>query len=145
MSYSKILVPIAPGHGEEADRAMEVARSLLSPDGSITVITVIEQLPGYLGADVYSLEPTADERQGAAAKKVVAEFGGADIEVVTKHGHPARSILTVAQENAHDCIVIASAQPGWQHLLLGSTASGVVRHAHCSVHVLRAPVDVNGS
>lgn len=139
MSYSKILVPIAPGHGDEAGRAMKVARSLMGPDASITVIAVIEELPLYLGADVYALEPSVDERQRAAAEEVVTEFGGADVDVIIKHGHPTRTILNVAEESAHDCVVIASSQPGWHHLLLGSTASGVVRHAHCSVHVLRSP------
>ncbi|MFK5644902.1 universal stress protein [Ornithinimicrobium sp. LYQ121] len=137
MSYSKILVPIAPGHGDEAGRAMEVARSLLSPDGSITVIAVLEELPGYLTAEVYTLEPTVEESQRAIAKEMVDEFDAPDVEVVIRAGHAARTILDLAKESAHDCIVIASSQPGWQHFLLGSTASGVVRHAHCSVHVLR--------
>lgn len=55
---------------------------------------------------------------------------------VVKHGHPARAIVNLAQEEGHDCIVIPS-PAHWHHLRLGSTAAGVVRHAHCSVHVLR--------
>lgn len=137
MSYSKILVPIAPGYGDEAGRAMEVARSLLSPDGSLTVISVLEELPRYLTAEVYSLQPPIEESQRAVAEQTVDEFGAPDVEVVIRIGHAARTILDMTKEGAHDCIVIASSQPGWQHFLLGSTASAVVRHAHCSVHVLR--------
>ncbi|MGC5583805.1 universal stress protein [Ornithinimicrobium sp. W1665] len=138
MSYSKIMVPVAPDHGPEAGRAMEVARSLLSPGGRITVLSVIEELPRYLTADIYSIGPVVVEKERAVADAVKEEFGGApDVTVVTRIGHGARTILDLAEDGGHDCIVIASAQPGWQHTLMGSTASGVVRHAHCSVHVLR--------
>lgn len=142
MSYSKILVPVVPGHGGETARAMEVARSLLSPDGSITVVTVLEDLPRYLSGDAYTVEPLVEESQRAAADQVVQEFRGSDVEVVVRHGHPARAIVSLAQEAGHDCVVIASRQPDWHHLVLGSTAAGVVRHAHCSVHVVR---DAGGS
>ncbi|WP_170501927.1 universal stress protein, partial [Ruegeria atlantica] len=36
-----------------------------------------------------------------------------------------------------DCIVLASHKPGMKDFFLGSTAALVVRHARCSVHVLR--------
>lgn len=137
MSYSKILVPVVPGHGDETARAMEVARSLLSPEGSITVVTVLEDLPRYLSGDVYTFEPVVEEGQRAAVDQVVQEFSGSDVEVVVRHGQPAHAIVDLAQEHGHDCIVIASRQPDWHHLVLGSTAAGVVRHAHCSVHVVR--------
>lgn len=139
MSYSKILVPVAPGHGDEAARAMQVARSLLSPGGGITVVTVLEDFPGYIAADVYALQPAIEESQQEAVQAIVDEFGGSDVEVVTLNGHPARSIVELATTEGYDCIVIPSAQPGWEHFLLGSTASGVVRHARCSVHVVRTP------
>jgi universal stress protein F len=52
-------------------------------------------------------------------------------------GHSGRTILDWAEANAVDCIVIASHRPGLQDYLLGSTAGRVVRHARCSVHVVR--------
>lgn len=140
MAYAKILVPIAPGYGEEAHRALEVARSLLLPEGRITVVSVIEELPAYLTVDIYyAIDPTVRENQMKVGESIVEAFTADDVEVVTRSGHPTRAILDVAKQEGHDCIVIPSAQPGWEHYLLGSTASGVVRHARCSVHVLRQP------
>lgn len=140
MAYRKILVPIAPGYGEEAHRALEVARSLLTPDGKITVVSVIEQLPAYLTLDVYyAVDPALRENQMKVGEAIVEAFTSDDVDVVLRDGHPTRAILDLAKQEGHDCIVIPSAQPGWEHFLLGSTASGVVRHAHCSVHVLRQP------
>ena len=141
MSYSKLLVPVAPGHGDEAGRAVEVARSLVAEGGSITVVTVIEDLPRYLTVETFAVDPEIMESQRAVGEAVVAEFTAPDVEVVVRHGYPTRAILDEAQEGGYDCIVIASAQPGWAHFFLGSTASSVVRHAHCSVHVVRTPAD----
>lgn len=138
MAYSTILVPIAPGYGEEAHRALEVARSLLTPDGRITVVSVIEELPAYLTMEIYStMDPQVRENQMTVGEGIVEAFTAEDTEVVTRSGHPTRVILDLAKTEGHDCIVIPSAQPGWEHYLLGSTASGVVRHARCSVHVVR--------
>ena len=137
MSYTKVLVPVAPGYGEEARRALDVARSLLDPGGRITVISVVEELPRYLSSEVGTIIPVSEETQQALREAVVRDFTAPDVDVVTTSGHPTRKILDLARDGGHDCIVIASAQPGWEHFFLGSTASGVVRHARCSVHVVR--------
>ena len=47
------------------------------------------------------------------------------------------SLSPTEWETDTDCVVIASHRPGLQDYLLGSTAARVVRHAACSVHVLR--------
>ena len=56
---------------------------------------------------------------------------------VVVDGHSGRTILDWAGDNDVSCIVIASHRPGMQNLLLGSTATQVVRHAKCAVHVIR--------
>lgn len=137
MSYAKVLVPIAPGYGEEAGRALDVARSLLDEGGRITVLSVLEDIPRYLSSEVAVIIPVMQENQQKVRDKVVEDFTAPDVDVVTTSGHPTREILELAKSQGHDCIVIASAQPGWEHFFLGSTASGVVRHARCSVHVVR--------
>ncbi|NLG23333.1 MAG: universal stress protein [Actinomycetales bacterium] len=136
-TYSKILVPVAPDFGDETDRAVEVARALLAPGGRITVISVFEELPRYLVAQSGIEDSSLESSRTAAQQSLVDRFGGDDVDVVFKNGNPTRQILDQAEEGEHDCVVIASAQPGWQSFLLGSTASGVVRHARCAVHVLR--------
>ncbi|GGK78602.1 universal stress protein [Ornithinimicrobium pekingense] len=145
MSYSTVLVPVAPGHGDEARRAVEVARTLVDEGGSITVVTVIEDLPRYLTVETFAVDPQIMESQRAVGEAVVAEFTAPDVEVVVRHGYPTRAILDEIEDGGYDCVVIASAQPGWAHFFLGSTASSVVRHAHCSVHVVRTPAAEEGA
>lgn len=134
--YSKILIPIEPGYGDEAHKAVRVARALLEPGGSIELVTVFLEVPYYYGIDLDKDLLERNEREAKA--QIDADFGGPDVSVVIATGHPTRSILNLAQDGGHDCIVVASSQPGWGHVFLGSTAAGIVRHAHCSVHVLRA-------
>jgi len=52
-------------------------------------------------------------------------------------GHSGQTILEWAEANEVDCIVIMSHQPGLQDYFLGNKAGRVVRHARCSVHVVR--------
>ena len=65
----------------------------------------------------------------------MAEREGAEGRTVS--GHAGRDIVDFAERHAVDCIVIASHRPVFSDHLLGSTAARVVRHASCSVHVVR--------
>lgn len=134
--YKNILVPIAFDSDSKAKKAVEVARSLASPEAQITLLHVMEHVPGYAATymppDYLAQSRAAVEKelQGMAADLPAAK--GLVIE-----GHSGRTILEYAEENGHDLIVIASHQPAMSDYLLGSTATLVVRHAHCAVHVLR--------
>ena len=68
-----------------------------------------------------------NEREGMAG----------DAEIVVRRGHAARDILSFASERKADMIVMASHDPGIVDYFLGSVAGHVVRHAHCSVLVVR--------
>jgi nucleotide-binding universal stress UspA family protein len=134
--YSNVLVPLAPDHGDVTAPAMEIARAILAPGGKITVLTVLEAIPAYV-AQYLPADQEGRNRQEMEAS-LAAEFAGqADVTAMVKSGHAAQTILDVAEEGGHDCVVIASHRPGLQDYFLGSTAARVVRHARCGVHVLR--------
>jgi nucleotide-binding universal stress UspA family protein len=77
-----------------------------------------------------------EETRGRALEHL-KEIVGPDTTPVIVLGHAARSIVEYAENNNVDCIVIASHQPGFSDIFLGSTAAHVVRHAKCAVHVVR--------
>ena len=55
-------------------------------------------------------------------------------------GHPSEEILKAAREWPADLIVMGTlGRSGLAHLLLGSVAERVMRHAPCPVMVVRAP------
>jgi len=134
--YTNILVPVAPDHGAVIANSMKAARALLSPGGKLTVLTVIEAIPSYISQ--YLPQDQQDRNVAETKDQLAAEFAGqADVTALVKVGHAAQTILDVAEEGKHDCVIIASHRPGMQDYFLGSTAARVVRHAQCGVHVLR--------
>jgi len=134
--YKNILVPIALDNDDgRVAHAIAVAKGLADTDARITLLHVIENIPSYAISYIAS-DVLADTRKGIVTEmNRLATEAGATAKVID--GHSGRSILDYADEHAPDLIVIASHRPGMQTLLLGSTATHVVRHAQCAVHVLR--------
>jgi nucleotide-binding universal stress UspA family protein len=134
--YAKLLVPVSFEAERDAARAVEVARALADDGATITLVHALEPIPPsaayYLPADHAA---TARTEARAALDRLAEGVPGASAEVIT--GHAARAILDWVHDHDVDCIVIASHRPGMQDLLLGSTATHVVRHARCAVHVVR--------
>ena len=134
--YKNILVPIALDNEDaRATKAIDVAKKLGDDGARITLLHVIESVPSYAISYIAS-DVLAETRKGIEAEmERLAADTGAEAKVID--GHSGRTILDYAEEHGPDLIVIASHRPGMQTLLLGSTATHVVRHAQCAVHVLR--------
>lgn len=134
--YANILVPVSFEQDRNAEDAMEIAQAIRGAGGKITLLHVMEHIPGY--AVSYIPEDLIQATREGAHKELdaMAEKVG-NAEGVLTEGHSGRTILDWAEAKGNDCIVIASHRPGMQDLFLGSTASQVVRHATCSVHVVR--------
>lgn len=134
--YKHILVPISFEEGRDAAGALRIAELLADDGGRVTLLHVIERLPSY----AVSYMPQDYLKNARAAIETELEQMADGIpggEAVVIDGHAGRTILDWAEENRPDCIVVASHRPGMQNLLLGSTATQVVRHAACAVHVIR--------
>lgn len=134
--YKNILVPVVFDPDNTLDQALSAARALSNDGARITLLHVIEELPGYATSYV-----AADyiERSKASVKDRLTEIAetvdGGEVAVI--HGHSARTILDWAKDNETDCIIISSHKPGLQDYFLGGTAARVVRYAQCAVHVIR--------
>ncbi len=134
--YKNILVPIAFDEDHDVSIPLGVARFLSDKDAKITLLHVVEHIPGYA---ISYIPPDFlhETRVAIQAELDKLAAGIPNAEGVMIEGHPARGILDWAEANSPDLIVVASHRPGMQDFLLGSTAGQVVRHAVCSVHVLR--------
>lgn len=134
--YKHILVAVAFHEDQDYDDALKVAVMLADRDARVTILHVREAIPSsamaYIPSDYASeLRQEILHRLDSLAGQV--ENGSA----VLVEGHSGRTILQWATENDVDCIIISSHRPGMQDYFLGSTAARVVRHATCSVHVIR--------
>ena len=93
--------------------------------------------------DVVAVNDLTDNRTLATLLKydsIHGRYAGQvdyDDDNLVVDGHSGRTILDYAADAGSDLIVIASHRPGMGDLLMGSTATQVVRHAKCAVHVLR--------
>jgi len=134
--YSNILVPVSFDDDRDAAGAIEIAKALAAEGATVTLFHVMEQVPAY-ALSYITQEHRADSRKAIEAEllKMASEVPGGAALVV--EGHSGRTILDWAEQKKVDCIVIASHRPGMQDLFLGSTATQVVRHASCAVHVIR--------
>ncbi|MGY6410701.1 MAG: universal stress protein [Alkalilacustris sp.] len=135
--YRHLLVPVAFDTEHKPEAALAVAQALAAPGARVTVMHVMEEAPPY--ALTYIPEDVTESLREALRDEMARMASRFDRgEAVLTDGQPGRTILTWAEENGVDCIVIASRRPGIEdRLFLGSTASWVVGRAHCAVHVVR--------
>jgi len=70
---------------------------------------------------------------------------GLKVSTSVEEGDPKSKILEVAQAWHADLIVLGSqGRKGLERFLIGGVSETVVRHAHCSVEIVRIPVPVGG-
>ncbi len=134
--YKNILVPVLLDDANNNAEAFAIAQALAAEGAKFNVVHVMENLPAYATAQI-AADVLRSAREAAVTALATAARGlqGAEAHMLT--GHAGRTIVDYAKENDVDCIIIASHKPGLEDFFLGSTASRVVRHAQCAVHVIR--------
>lgn len=133
--YKKIIVSLSLSHGI-GGRAIDAARKLKDEDGEIVAVHAYEPLQDSVRA--YLPEDAIANSLKRAEAELAERVGSADdVEAVLLQGHPGRAVTDYAEKIGADCIIVGSHKPGLRDHFLGSTASRIVRHAPCSVHVLR--------
>jgi len=133
--YKKIIVSMALDHGISA-RALEIANNLLAKDGEVIAVHVYEPVQGFIATSIPDdVVKTVIKNTEQTLIARVAAMPGA--KPVLLQGRPGSSITDYASEIGADLIVVGSHNPGLSNYFLGSTAARIVRHAPCSVHVIR--------
>lgn len=143
----KILVPV--DFSPPSDYALTYARALAADFGaSLHVLHVIEDrlMTGPWPVEVYlgemprlreGLIKDAESRMQDGLQAI--ETGGIQATGEVLIGSPFQTIVDLAFTSAVDLIVMGThGRTGIPHLLIGSVAERVVRHAQCPVLVVRA-------
>ncbi len=136
-----ILLPIDLSDPHSWEHALPEALTLLAGGGALHVVSV---LPDFGLAQVGTFFRKDFEKQALHAfGEQITEWVAAnipdDVEVHPHvlHGTIYDEILRAAAKLAVDVIVMGSHRPALQDYLLGPNAARVVRHARCSVYVVR--------
>jgi nucleotide-binding universal stress UspA family protein len=139
--FKTILVPVDLAEVEAARPALERAVSLAhASQGTIRLVYVRSLLPvTYMEFVPATFE--SEQQEDAEAKLAEVAAGvplPADrVSAVVRLGSVYNELLHEADKTGADLIVIGSHRPTMATYLLGSNASAVVRHAKCSVLVVR--------
>lgn len=141
--YKRILVPIDLQEEERVrrlalNRAVEMCRFY---QASLYVLTVVPDMGMPIVAHYFP--PDAGDKIVAEAEHMLHEMVGAyipediDIHHVVAQGTIHRRILLMAEKIDADLIVMPAHRMKLQDYLLGTNTARVVRHAKCSVLVVR--------
>ncbi len=132
---------------EVGNLAIPAAFRLAQDHGArVLLVHVLEPVltPNPLYAHYQKL-PTPEERAAAEERvrgdlEALVPAGQAALphETIVLHGVPAEEVCRLAREERVSLIVLSShGRTGLQHFFLGSVAERILRHAPCSVLVVR--------
>ena len=140
--FKNILVPIDVSQSDSGEEGLKAAAELAGKIGAnLILLSVTGDMPNLVANQ---LPANYMESAQSSAKEMLEKLASSqglaagDYEIQTSHGQIYHEILLAAKNSGCDLIVVTSHQPGLSDYLLGSTAAKVVRHAHCSVLVIRS-------
>ncbi len=148
-SVPTILVPV--DFSDASPGALDYAIKFATGTSARLIILHVIYLGDTLRKGSYGIYRNSDIRQSArreAARQMEAfvqsaELGEVKFETLLKIGHPVSEICAVAEEIVPDLIITAThGHSGFRHLLIGSVAELVVRHAKSPVLVVPSHPDV---
>lgn len=146
----KTLVPIDLSDMETSSKVLAAGVSHAQQDGSgLVVMAVVPHMISGVdfryairgetgGSEEYDVKAIVQETLDRL-NEVVGEHLPNDMkaETIVRHGTVYERILEVADEIEPDQIVIGAHRPQLADYLLGPNTARVVRHAKCSVNVVR--------
>lgn len=141
--YQTILVPLDLNHDRVIDSVFAAARRVAAPDTArIVLLTVIPEIDvgGFPYIQTQYLKQLGDKARAqleAIARDQVGDKH--DWEIDVRIGPVAKTIISRADHFDADLIVLASHNPAFWDMLLGSVATQVVKSAHRSVLIVRQP------
>lgn len=139
--FKTILVPIDLSDVEVAGPAIDAAVRMAEWSGAALRLVNVQQLLPSSYMDYVPPDFDAQQREWAESelKKVRAriDLPPERLSAVVRLGGVYPEILAEADDWGADLIVIGSHRPAMSTYLLGSNAKTVVRHARCSVLVVR--------
>jgi nucleotide-binding universal stress UspA family protein len=140
--YKNILVPVDLDDESSWKSCLPKAAAMAEAFGAkLNLMTVVPDFGMAIVAQYFPRDHEA--RISEEAGKRLADLAREHLpntvtpEVVIGHGRPYSEILREANERGCDLIMMASHRPELSDYLLGPNSARVVRHAICSVLVVR--------
>ncbi|MGB0732587.1 MAG: universal stress protein [Pontibacterium sp.] len=141
MAFARILVPVDLSHDDHTERLIDLAVHLASASHAELHLLYVDQSLIHGAAYPHLNQTRLDEHREFAMQKLATLTANLPAPVIGHHhcrqGLAHDQILEAAQALAVDAIVMMARKPGVKSYFIGSNAERVVRHAPCSVFVVR--------
>jgi nucleotide-binding universal stress UspA family protein len=144
----KILIAMDGSDFSQAALQSVIARPW-PPNSQIKVLNVVEPPSLLMGREMGGYDPEFEmvwkalrEQAKDIVEKAAEKLRAAKFTVSTElvEGDPKSQIIDIANQWHADMIVLGShGRRGIDRFLMGSVSQAVVRHAHCSVEIIRTP------
>ncbi|HSH95601.1 MAG TPA: universal stress protein [Roseimicrobium sp.] len=138
----RLLVPV--DFSDCSLKALDYATAFARQSGaSITLLYVVQVYYAggeFASIDMESVQSSLREVAVRELAKITSSpaFTGLTLQTLIRTGPAASEIVTTAREQNTDLIIISThGHSGLKHILLGSVAENVVRHAPCPVLTVR--------
>ena len=140
--FKNVLLPLDLGEASSWKKALPVALDVCRNYGAtLSIITVVPDFGMSVVSQYFpeDFEEKATQHTLDALHAFSRDHVPDDIPVkhVVAHGTIYEEVLAAAREIGCDLIVMSSHRPKLKDYLLGPNAARIVRHADCSVTVVR--------
>ena len=140
--YSDILLAVDLGNPDTQEKAVDAAVEQAKAFGCrLHVVAVVPDFGSSVVAGFFppdyedkAIEQAREQLHAFCEARVPSEVA---VQHVVAHGTIYKEILHAAEETGCGLIIMASHRPELSDYLLGPNAARVVRHATCSVLVIR--------
>ncbi|BCS80390.1 universal stress protein [Anaerocellum diazotrophicum] len=138
--YKKIVV--AYDGSEHAKKGFEVALELSKMFGSSIHLVSVVHIPDFvetkdeLNGMLSDARQYYEKLQQQAIDRAKSE--GVEVNTAIVLGHPANGVVSFAESIKADLIIVGQrGRSGVARYIVGNVAENIVRHAHCSVMVIK--------
>lgn len=139
--FKTILVAIDLEHGDHNERILNAAKEIAGAGGAdVHLLTVVAAAPAIVSQflqDNYEQMASGQVRKELSGLETAFRSTGGKVSSLIRFGTIYEEIIAAAESVGADLVVTGSHKPHVSDFLLGSNASQVVRHAACSVLVIR--------
>ncbi|MBF2050625.1 MAG: universal stress protein [Leptolyngbya sp. IPPAS B-1204] len=137
LKKNKVMVPI--DFSEQSFAALAVAREMVEAANQLHVFHVLPMLHPTDPAVVWNTvtDESREQKVEAALQEKLTSAGYASAQINVVIGNPDREIINYAKANDIDLIVMPAHEERGLSFLFGSITEYIVRHAPCSVLVVR--------
>jgi len=139
--FKKVLVPVDPAESSFANDALAKASQMARDYGTkVHLLAVCPEVQSFVASQLPDGWQEREFQETAVIlDKIAAGLDAPEgsVDVAVRMGSVYHEVIEEAERSACDLVLMTSHKPGLSTYFVGSNAAHIVRHAPCSVLVLR--------